>query len=509
MKKAHAIALLSCTLWLVGCTDADAPVSLTPDINPGPWSEGVVLPEDSTQPGDAERGRYTLLHGSYMSCGLPYKLWENALSASVVKGALGVAEGAPTVPGREGLNADLPYMLNAFTTTDGVEVVNANCLHCHASEFNGELVIGLGNASLDFTGGSGNGSAGAPITDELLAGFGLNEAEIAQFRKLFSRVAAIAPATAMRTIGHNPAELLAITLMRHHDRETLAWSDTPLVDGTLVDEDGAALSETVFTSDPPPWWRAHKKRAMFYNAMARGDHRGSMALATSICVDTVEEAERVDALFADIHAYIVSLRAPKYPFPVDQALAEEGEAIFNADCAGCHGTYAEVEEEERYPNLLIPLEVIGTDPVVANGGVIHSPHLVEWYNDSFYGQVTPFYPVDPDTGVVGYVAPPLDGIWATAPFLHNGSVPNLMQVLDSASRSDVWRRTSYDSTDFDETNVGWPFEAMTGRQDEAPEAIRKTVYDTHYWSQSNAGHTFGDHLSDPQRRAVVEYLKTL
>jgi hypothetical protein len=248
---------------------------------------------------------------------------------------------------------------------------------------------------------------------------------------------------------------------------------------------------------------------MFYNAMARGDHRGSMALATSVCVDTVEEAQRVDKLFADIHAYVLSLRAPKYPFAIDEALAEQGQDLFERDCAGCHGTYSEDEAAETYPNLLIPLDVIGTDAVVANGGVIHSPHLVEWYNNSFYGQVTPFYPVDPESGVVGYVAPPLDGVWATGPFLHNGSVPNIMQVLDSTQRTAVWRRTTYDTTQFDEDNLGWPWEPMEVRQAEAPEEIQKTVYDTNYWSQSNAGHNYGDHLTDGERRAVLEYLKTL
>ena len=222
----------------------------------------------------------------------------------------------------------------------------------------------------------------------------------------------------------------------------------------------------------------------------------------------MDEARRVDAMFADIH-YVVSLRAPKYPFAIDEVKAQAGAAVFAANCAGCHGTYAEDDADDTYPNLLIPLAAIGTDPVVANGGVIHSPHLVEWYNNSFYGQVTPFYPVDPDSGVVGYIAPPLDGIWATGPFLHNGSVPNLRQVLDSESRWPVWRRTSYDTTEFDETNLGWPAEQVMVRQSETELSIRKTVYDTYYWSQSNAGHTYGDHLTEDERTAVLEYLKTL
>jgi len=444
-----------------------------------------------------------------MSCGIPYKLWENPLSADLVRNALGVSKDAPTMEGREGTNQDLPYALNAFTTTDGVDVVNLNCLQCHGGFFNGEFVMGLGNASLDFTGSVEDTGVSEPIPDSLLASFGLNEAEIAQFNKLTHRFTIIAPKTQMRTVGHNPAEILAIRLMLHHDRDTLAWSDEPLAEENIKDADGNILENAIMTSDPPPWWRAHKKNALFYNGMARGDHRGSMALATSLCVDTVEEANHVDKYFKDIHAYVQTLRAPTYPFPINEELAAEGEPIFVEHCTPCHGTYSENEEEETYPNLLIPLSIIETDSVVANGGVIHAPELVEWYNASFYGAITYFEPMVLESGVVGYVAPPLDGIWATAPFLHNGSVPNLSQLLDSSTRPDVWKRTDFDTRHFDQENIGWPHEVLDYAQADAPKEEQKFIYDTSYWSQGNGGHTYGDGLDDTQRKALLEYIKTL
>src|SRR5256885_8025425 len=52
----------------------------------------------------------------------------------------------------------------------------------------------------------------------------------------------------------------------------------------------------------------------------------------------------------------------------------------------------------------------------------------------------------------GYIAPPLDGIWATAPFFHNGSVPTLEGVLDSTKRPAKWTR-SFVSTDYDQAAV--------------------------------------------------------
>ena len=60
---------------------------------------------------------------------------------------------------------------------------------------------------------------------------------------------------AMRTIGMNPAEILAVELMVHHDRDTLEWSDEPLTPVELKDHDGNVLEGVQVTSDPPPWWR--------------------------------------------------------------------------------------------------------------------------------------------------------------------------------------------------------------------------------------------------------------
>ncbi|HYD47699.1 MAG TPA: hypothetical protein VEB21_05095, partial [Terriglobales bacterium] len=139
-------------------------------------------------------------------------------------------------------------------------------------------------------------------------------------------------------------------------------------------------------------------------------------------------------------------------------------------------------------------------------GVVHAPQLVEWYNNSFYGEITRMVPNDP---FPGYMPPPLDGIWATAPYLHNGSVPTIELVLNSQARPTYWRRIDLDSAHYDQEALGWPFLSLPYSQAEAPAAERPMIYDTTYFSQSNRGHVFGDHLSDGERRAVLEYLKTL
>ncbi len=104
-----------------------------------------------------------------------------------------------------------------------------------------------------------------------------------------------------------------------------------------------------------------------------------------------------------------------------------------------------------------------------------------------------------DTNSLAYKARPLDGIWATAPYLHNGSVPNLYQLLLPAKDR---MKTFYVGTrDFDPVNVGF----ATDKRDGASQ------FDTTLPGNSNAGHdTYGtDKLTDEQRWQLVEYLKTL
>lgn len=515
MGNVLRLALVVClSLVVVGCGDESGPAAtpLNPDVarvpEIGPWQAGVELPAEPQMPGDPVRGRETLLNGDFMTCGIPYKLWGNAQFQQIIASGFGGARTAPRIADRQGKNADMPYFLNVFDSPERAEVINANCLLCHGGTFNGQLVVGLGNAAADFTSGAGGGGTSIPLPDSLLDAFGLNAAEKFQLRKTFARGGVLGPLTSMRTIGMNPAEMFAVILMVHHDRDTLAWSDHEVTPLTIYDHDGNAMdnSSVRITSDPPPWWRAHKKNALFYNGMARGDHRGSMAYATAVCVDDVERAREVDEMFVDIQAFINSLRAPKYPWSIDAPLAEQGHELFVQNCAGCHGTYAEDDEHETYPNLLIPLDVIGTDPVVAEAGVVHSPQLVEWYNNSFYGQITRMVPNDP---FPGYMPPPLDGIWATAPYLHNGSVPTIELVLNSQARPRYWKRTDFDTTHYDQEALGWPFAEVPYAQADAPAAERELVYDTTYFSQANGGHPFGDALSEAERRAVLEYLKTL
>ncbi|MBL8944083.1 MAG: hypothetical protein JNK45_13085 [Myxococcales bacterium] len=448
---------------------------------PGPWTQGQPIPPGEPPTGDPEAGRVALLERGYVSCGIPYPLF------ALAQPLLGAFASEPPLPGRTGKNALVPYNWTVHVTDSGAEIASLNCLECHAGRFDGELVIGLGRADADYTQNLGELLGGVPIPDLPIPGLD----ELARFAQ---RYQVLGPAITMNTVGTNPADEVAVVLAAHRDQQTLAWSDTP----------HSEIPDLVAPVDTPPWWRVKKKHGLFYNGMARGDHRGTMMFASSLCTDSVEEAQEILDYFDDIRAYVASIEAPAYPFAIDHELAEVGGDVFAAACAGCHGTYAGSDEQDTYPNLVFGLDVIGTDPLVAEYAM-NSP-LIDWFNGSVYGQVTELVVDDP---LVGYTAPPLDGIWATAPFFHNGSVPSLALVIDSTARPERWKRVDYDSTHFDEAALGWPWLSVPYPWADAPDAERKFVYDTTLQGHGNGGHEFGDMLSDDERVALLEYLKTL
>jgi hypothetical protein len=100
-----------------------------------------------------------------------------------------------------------------------------------------------------------------------------------------------------------------------------------------------------------------------------------------LCIDSVDEARAADACFGDIRAYIASIEAPKFPFTVDHALADRGRAVFDRACARCHRT------PSAYPKLAIRIEEVGADPVLAVGAGQFSSHSIDWFNQSFDGEM--------------------------------------------------------------------------------------------------------------------------
>ncbi|HXW72270.1 MAG TPA: di-heme-cytochrome C peroxidase [Methylocella sp.] len=109
-----------------------------------------------------------------------------------------------------------------------------------------------------------------------------------------------------------------------------------------------------------------------------------------------------------------------------------------------------------------------------------------------------------DDPLLAYKARPLTGIWATAPYLHNGSVPTLYDLLLPASQRP---RTFFTGTrEFDPLKVGY----VTTQSEENDLLFEtRTSSGETIIGNSNAGHEFGTDLNDEQRKKLIEYLKTL
>ena len=287
--------------------------------------------------------------------------------------------------------------------------------------------------------------------------------------------------------GTTNAVMFGVVLMayRQPDLSLIPASDRPLPQMTHHD------------MDAPPWWHFKRKKQIYIDGFAEKGHRGLMQFML-VRSNGPEKFREWEDEFRDVYAYISSVEPPKYSFSIDQDLAAQGKMAFERVCADCHGTYG---ESASYPERLVPLDDIGTDRVRIDGlRVEHrDAYAKSWFAD--YGKLKSVR----EPG--GYVAPPLDGIWASAPYFHNGSVPTLWHVLHPAERPKVWKRTI---GDYDQQRLGPPIDEVNEIPAAAKEGWqRREYFDTRAFGKSAAGHEFPDELSAAEKMAVLEYLKTL
>ena len=438
------------------------------------WSNGddpVPIPPSKQRTGDPKKGYTYLTTGDYLKSGIPLSYFK-----------LGFGKASTNYLDRGGENKEIPYDYTAVKAANGEVVVAPNCLQCHAQVFDGMLIIGLGNTMIDFTRSQKLDPKNAAAAEKLLRNVDPHKYEAAEpFLKV---VKAVGAKLNTQVRGVNTADRLAALLVSHRDRHTFLWSDEPMLE----------IPDEVIPTDVPPWWLLWKKNAMFYNGFGRGDFGRFLMASNLFTVNDTSESREVDSHFNDVLAYIQSLRPPPYPHAINKSLAKEGGILFVQNCSKCHGNSG---SEGKYPNLLIPESVIATDSMLFKSNY-QSSQFVDWFNNSWFSQGDHPARLEPFDG---YIAPPLDGIWITAPYLHNGSVPDLETLLNSRERPKYWSR-DFDNPQYDYEKCGWKYQEHT-----APGGT--TVYNTTLPGYGNFGHTFGDKLSARERKAIIEYLKTL
>lgn len=301
----------------------------------------------------------------------------------------------------------------------------------------------------------------------------------------------------------------------------------------------------------PAVWNAHRLNANLAGAEWGTRGEGTLALGVAQVLGLSPRLElpgigpaaagypsSVDvAALGDLESRLQRLRPPAWPAmlpPIDGAEAERGAVVYEQFCLRCHPVLDPADPEAVVDVLRVPLEAIGTDDSaaqhlasrrVATGPYAGRPsdlrsgpalgaeepalvllqHVVAGVLTHQGGvarkaiarstapQVGAPLPSEP----VGYMARPLHGVWATAPYLHNGSVPSLYALLLPPEE----RPEGFHLGDgrFDPVDVGYAQDAGPGQ----------SRLDTTLSGNSNAGHLYGTGLRNARRRELIEYLKTL
>jgi hypothetical protein len=245
--------------------------------------------------------------------------------------------------------------------------------------------------------------------------------------------------------------------------------------------------ELIGASDFPSLWNQKPREGMHLHWDGDNtsvDERNlSASLGAGVTPVTVDHAS-----LQRVHDWIWTLPPPKYPFAIDGARCSRGKTIFDSQCAQCHsfggsktGTVENIAD-------------IKTDPYRLNS-FTHTlaGNQAELYPDSQY-RFTHFSKTN------GYANQPLDGIWARAPYLHNGSVPTLLDLLSDPAERPKKFASGYDV--YDQQKVGFVFDT--------PEAWHGgTPYDTTLPGNGNGGHLFGTNLPLDQKLDLIEFMKTL
>ena len=239
-----------------------------------------------------------------------------------------------------------------------------------------------------------------------------------------------------------------------------------------------------------------------------------------------------------IEAWINNLLSPQWPGqqlpPIDVLKAAAGQPLYTQHCASCHTIIDRTNTNQSIAVTMVPVSQVQTDPTMAVNaatrtgltGLLQGMKEYIFIGDTFgatagagailtngvlgvllahpiegieaaiaeYKAVRDAKKFDPES----YKARPLNGIWATAPYLHNGSVPSLAQLLLPPAQR--MKQFHVGSREYDPANVGFITTQTPGAY----------LFDTTVKGNSNAGHAYATAtLTAAQRLELLEYLKTL
>lgn len=239
--------------------------------------------------------------------------------------------------------------------------------------------------------------------------------------------------------------------------------------------------ELVGTVDMPSLWNQQIRGSAWLhwdgNNNSLAERNLSAALAGGATEDSLDHSS-----IERVAKWALSSQPPKYPFPIDLSRVARGQIVYRAArCDACHDPGG-----ARYGEVT-PLSELGGDP---DRLTVFSEDLLQHFAIVGQGRIWQFRHYRKTDG---YANAALDGIWLRAPYMHNGSIPTLFDLLSPEER----RPKSFNRgcSILDEQKVG--FVCSEG-----------FILDTTKRGNANGGHRYGTDLSDGDREDLIEYLKT-
>lgn len=431
-------------------------------------------------------------------------------------------EGLPVPPAGEILGLNVALAARALPPV-AVTVSNIGCAACHASvTYDATGAPDLTRAWLGMPNGSINLEAWTQALFTAVRDFGGEEA------RLFAVVEAMFPETDWRErliLRHLVwPRLMAVVEERDARFGRLLPFRASLAGATngldslrnrlgLIPE-GERVSDSIFNSVPDLGGRLWRRKLLNSGSYAipgqvhdapmgaediTAAHREGLAgIVAFFTVPSMGVApEMAQAHIPDavlVTAWMEGYRPQRFPGVIDRDRLEEGQGIYARDCAACHGSYdASLTEPAliSFPNWEGD---VGTDMARAD---LLTEEVAGAVNGGLFGQYIAA------RTVAGYAAPPLTGIWASAPYLHNGSVPTLWHLMRPERRPD-WFEVGGHRLDLLRVGID-----LAPPLDHVPWSIPAEV-ETRAFGLGNGGHEVGfAGLTEAEKDALLEYLKLL
>ena len=247
------------------------------------------------------------------------------------------------------------------------------------------------------------------------------------------------------------------------------------------------IDATVGTVDLPSLWNQRPRRGLWLHWDGNNDLVEERNKSAAIGAGATPKSLDLPSM-QRIADWALDFPAPKYPEArINQARASEGRGVYEKACASCHALGG------ARVGQVTPIDEVGTDRERLDSFTAELARQMNTIGEGRRWRFSHFRKTN------GYANAPLDGVWLRAPYLHNGSVPDLRSLIFPAERPATFYR-AYDVYDWD----------RVGFVSNGAEAERRGVkYDTTLRGNGNKGHVYGADLPESAKLALLEYMKTL